>query len=245
MQLSPRGLRRASLALTLGVAGLATSASAASATPGVVFGNSSDGAYAVYHDDSSGAAPHISVVRGGTVLAEATGFSFSGGSFGGTTYPPSREAEVSLPNSGTLAAGDQLQVAVDGATKTFTYDGLPTISADACNGAKTFTGTVAAGATKLEAAAWMSGVGSADPRITATVAQSGTAYTVTLSNAVKTGDFVDIDSTTSQNGIDVISDTGTKVAATCPPPVPAPKPVIKAAALPLATQIVNGLQTTL
>jgi hypothetical protein len=247
MQLPLRGARRASLALALGLAGLATCASAASAAPGVVFVNGSDGAFVAYHDDTNGGAPHINVVRGGTVLAQADGFASSGGTFDGTTYPPSREADLSLPNRGTLAAGDQLQVVMDGTTQTFTYDGLPTINADACNGATTFTGAIAAGATKIEASGWMSGLGSANGNINGTVAQSGTTYKATLASPVKTGDFVYIDATTTQNGIDVISDTSAKAAATCPAPpapAPAPKPVTKAA-LPLATQIVNGLQATL
>jgi hypothetical protein len=249
MQLSLRGTRRASLAVAIGLSGLATCASAATASTGVVFSNSSaDGGYAYYHDDTNGSAPHISLVRGGTVLSETDGYAFSGGSFGGTDYPAFRAASVGLPNNGTLAAGDQLQVAVDGTTLTFTYDGLPTINADACNGAKSFTGSIAAGATNLEASGYMSNMGSADGSITATVAQSGTTYTATLASPVKTGDYVGFDSTTSQNGIDVISDASTKVAATCPAPAPAPapvKPVAKPAALPLATQIVNLLQATL
>src|SRR4051794_17276888 len=162
MQLLQRGARRASLALAIGLTGLATCTAAASAASNASFYTGTDGGGGSFYSETDGGAPHVDLVRGGTVLASADGYAFSGGTFAGTSYPPARFADVSLPNNGTLVAGDQLQVTMDGGTQTFTYDGTPTINADACNGASTFTGGVAAGATKLEASGWMSGMGSAN-----------------------------------------------------------------------------------
>jgi carbon monoxide dehydrogenase subunit G len=237
MQIPSRGLRRASLALALGLSGLAVSASTAAAAASVNFGNSADGAGVSYSDDSSGTAPHINLVRGGSVLAQADGFSFGS----------SRFASLSLPDNGQLASGDQLQVVIDGVTQAFTYNGLPSISADACNGATSFTGSVDAAASKVEAGGWRMGLGSAPGDFTATVDHAGTTFTAKLGQALLTGDFLGVTETTSQNGIDVFTSASIKVPGGCPvPAAPAPAPATKTAtALPTATQILAGLQTAL
>src|SRR2546423_10433927 len=96
MNITSRGARRASLALALGLTGLATCASAAWAAPSLSIGNGADGAGVSYYSDTDGTAPHIAVVRGGSGLIAAAGYAFTGARF----------AKIVLPSGPTLAAGD-------------------------------------------------------------------------------------------------------------------------------------------
>src|SRR3954447_3063216 len=230
MQISSRGMRRASLALALGVTGAAALAPAAFATTRVNFTNTPDGASVDVSDNVPAGSVSATLRRNGSPLASNTGFGGAWGNFVG----------IELPNKGTLSPGDDVQLIKDGAVvNTVTYDGKPTVNADACTGAKTITGTAAGTTSFFAVTAFTPGGGSGSSDNPATLTRSGEGYTAKFGKPLAKGDKLYV-SQAVDNGDLQVSALNIKDIGDCPAPAPVAKPAAVPAA-PTATQILAGL----
>jgi hypothetical protein len=160
-------------------------------------------------DTFGGTDPHIEIVRGGTVIARSTGFF---GNFG--------SLEVA-----SLNPGDTINLLRSGAVVgSTTFDGTPTINADACAGRSSFTGTRNALARVTEAGAFTLG---RDPYFggddTRAIWSQDNPFTVTLDRPLGVGQVAFVGTRFTSGSVTVFSDRQVAVAA-CPPPPPPPPP---------------------
>jgi hypothetical protein len=239
MQSPTRGVRRALITLGLSATALAALAPAALADAryAVGFGSAPDGSYAFVTDRGSSTGSHTSSAelwRDGTLL----------GSGQGQTYPSvGTQAGVSLDKA-PLAAGDQLRLIIDGTTTyTVTYNGLPAADANACSGATSFTGKLAAGNDAYSVGAYTPSRGSSDNAVT--TIRTGATFTATAAHALAKGDSLSVNQEYTDGDTSFFTRDSITVAD-CPVAIaaPAPAPKIKAVT-PTAKQILAVLTSTL
>jgi hypothetical protein len=199
----------------------ASSALAAYPTYYGSFYSTADEVYVSAFDVSGYGGPdpqEIQLVRDGSVIASNA-----------DQYP-----QIWLP-AGSLRAGDQAVLLRNHVpVAMFSYDGTPTINADACAGVTQFTG--AAGSGDLRSSSFTPANGSGIHH-NVTVARTAAGYAATVDTPLATGDrlSVDLSSTTDTTSTD--SFTEIKVAA-CPaaPVVPDPTPAPAPAPAPAPVQ---------
>jgi hypothetical protein len=180
---------------------------------GVRIGTTGEATVGAASTDISGNDPHVEISRGGALLARSTGPGF-GGLFGAANVP-------------SLLAGDVISLHRNGAAfASVTFDGLPTVNADACAGRTAFTGARNAAASVDYAGFYTPGGGGYGSRGSVHWNQ-GNPFTVTLPRPLIAGQVVYVATNlVAGAGADTMEldvERNTTVAA-CPSPPPPPVP---------------------
>jgi hypothetical protein len=218
----------------LACASLAAAAPArAAVTSAIDFDQNGDGTASVFAQDIDGpinGQHHLDLVRNGALVA---------------TSGVVRSSFMSI-DVASLQPNDVARL-FDGSTvqASFTYDGQPTIGADACAGRLTFTGTRSASQTTEDAGAY---TGSFYGTQNHAAFGDGSSFTVTLSRPLALGDFAFVvtDGLANSGSLSVGQYREVKVGA-CPasPPAPSPAKPLIAPQGPTDAQVAAALKASL
>jgi hypothetical protein len=204
-------------------------------TSSLEFGQWADGTASVSAIDynwSDGLTHHLELRRDGTVIAAT---------------PESTKYVVSVNGLAPLLAGDLL-LFFDGAAvrASATYDGTPSVNADACLGNTVFTGAATPGTDVVAHAnphplLWDMGSD------TAVISRAGASYSATMPRPLNADGDLMVTATVVSNDVLFQSSRSVKLAA-CPAPMSAPTapaPAISVNAAPTDTQVARKIDTAL
>lgn len=200
----------------------ALAAPSALASQGFVYiSQRADGTAQVSAGGASGAA-RLDISRGSTVIASESGMGW-----------------LDL-NVASLVTGDIATLSAGGSqVGSFTYDGLPSINADACAGHSSFTGTHGEG--QLYGGAYTPRAGTYDSSNEGTVS-GGSAYTVTLARPLAVGDVAWAGLSRDTGALGVSESREVNVGA-CPTPPQPPVAPVTTTAPPTDQQVRQAVST--